>query len=109
MFHPGGRYLLSVSDDKILRCWDLAQEGRRVKTLSGVHDHFVTSLRRAPSLTKGPAAVNGDGDRNGPYGMSRPRTQLLTMRGFAASLRREVSLESEDLCELADLSPELGN
>lgn len=58
---------------EILRCWDLAQEGRRVKTLSGVHDHFVTSLRWATSLTKGPAAVNGDGDSNGPYGMSTPK------------------------------------
>lgn len=67
-FHPGGRYLLSVSDDKTLRCWDLTQEGKSVKTLSDVHEHFVTSLRWAPSLTKGPAAVNGEGDRNGTYG-----------------------------------------
>lgn len=73
MFHPGGRYLLSVSDGKTIRCWDLAQEGKCVKTLSGVHEHFVTSLRWAPSLTKGPAAVNGEGDRNGTYGTSTPK------------------------------------
>ncbi|KAJ5551391.1 WD domain-containing protein [Penicillium sp. DV-2018c] len=24
-FHPGGKYLLSVSDDRTLRCWDLSQ------------------------------------------------------------------------------------
>lgn len=74
MFHPYDRYLLSVNDDKTLRCWDLAQEGKCVKTLSGVQEHFATSLRWAPSVTKGPAAVNGEGDRNGPYGMSTPKT-----------------------------------
>lgn len=72
-FLPGGRYLLSVSDDRTLRCWDLAQEGKCVKTLSGVHEHSATSLRWAPSVTKGSAAVNGEGDRNGPYGVSTPK------------------------------------
>lgn len=71
-FHPGGRYLFSVSDDKTLRCWDLTQEGKCVKTLSGVHDHFVSTLRWAPSVTNGPAAVNGEGDRYGTDGASTP-------------------------------------
>ncbi|KAH6850399.1 LIS-1 2 [Chaetomium sp. MPI-CAGE-AT-0009] len=26
-FHPGGRYVLSVGDDRTLRCWDLGQGG----------------------------------------------------------------------------------
>lgn len=62
-----------MSDDKTLRCWELTQEGNCVKTLSDVHEHFVTSLRWAPSLTKGPAAVNGGNDRNGLYGVSTPK------------------------------------
>jgi platelet-activating factor acetylhydrolase IB subunit alpha len=51
-FHPGGKYLLSVSDDRTLRCWDLSQEGRCVKTLTDVHERFVTCLRRAPGIVK---------------------------------------------------------
>lgn len=64
-FHPGGRYLLSVSDDKTLRCWDLTQEGKYVRTLSDVHAHFVSSLRWAPSVTNASVAVNGEGATNG--------------------------------------------
>lgn len=63
VFHPGGKYLLSVSDDKTIRCWDLAQEAKCVKTLDDAHNHFVTSLRWAPGVVKGPQqqqAVNGE-------------------------------------------------
>lgn len=74
-FHPGGRYLFSVSDDKTLRCWDLTQEGKCVKTLSGVHDHFVSTLRWAPSVTNGRAAVNGEGERDGTNGPSTPKKE----------------------------------
>lgn len=48
-FHPAGKYLLSVSDDKSIRCWDLSQHGRCVKTIKDAHDHFVTCLRWAPN------------------------------------------------------------
>jgi len=57
VFHPGGRYLLSVSDDKTMRCWDLTQDGKCVKTLEDAHGHFVTSLRWAPSTYKGAASL----------------------------------------------------
>ncbi|CAG8954436.1 hypothetical protein HYFRA_00006063 [Hymenoscyphus fraxineus] len=53
IFHPGGKYLVSVSDDKSLRCWDLSQEGKCVKVVSEVHDHFVTCLRWAPESQGG--------------------------------------------------------
>jgi len=53
VFHPGGRYLLSVSDDKTIRCWDLTQDCKCVKTVDDAHGHFVTSLRWAPSIYKG--------------------------------------------------------
>ncbi|KAL9097137.1 MAG: hypothetical protein Q9165_000564 [Trypethelium subeluteriae] len=60
VFHPGGKYLISVGDDKTMRCWDLTQEGKCVKTLDEAHGHFVSCIRWAPSRTKEPAATNGD-------------------------------------------------
>lgn len=59
IFHPGGRYLLSVSDDKTLRCWDLAQECKCVKTIEDAHGHFISSMRWAPSIYKEAKAING--------------------------------------------------
>ena len=56
LFHPGGQYLVSVSDDKSIRCWDLSQEGKCVKVLGDVHDHFVTCIKWAPEITKAPVA-----------------------------------------------------
>ena len=41
-FHPGGKFLLSASDDKTLRVWDIKNK-RNSKTLNA-HTHFVTSL-----------------------------------------------------------------
>jgi platelet-activating factor acetylhydrolase IB subunit alpha len=61
VFHPGGKYLLSVADDKTLRCWDLSQEGKCVKTLGDAHDHFVSCLRWAPGVIKEPVQANGAG------------------------------------------------
>nr|POE47040.1 nuclear distribution protein pac1 [Quercus suber] len=55
VFHPGGKYLLSCSDDKTIRCWDLAQEGKCVRTIDAA-DHFVSCLRWAPSTYKDTAA-----------------------------------------------------
>ena len=59
VFHPAGKYLLSVSDDKTIRCWDLTQECRCVKTLDDSHGHFVSSIRWAPDVPPQPA-VNGE-------------------------------------------------
>ena len=58
VFHPGGKYLLSVSEDKTIRCWDLSQEGKCVKVIADAHDHFVTDIRWAPDMN---AVTNGDG------------------------------------------------
>jgi len=52
VFHPGGKYLLSVADDKTLRCWDLSQDGRCVKVIGEPHERFITSLRWAPSIVR---------------------------------------------------------
>jgi platelet-activating factor acetylhydrolase IB subunit alpha len=59
VFHPGGKYLLSVADDKTLRCWDLTQECKCVRKIDD-HDHFVSSIRWAPPLIKDTGA-NGEG------------------------------------------------
>lgn len=42
MFHPSGKYLLSASDDKTIKVWDLAN-GRCTKTIDA-HGHFVTCM-----------------------------------------------------------------
>lgn len=65
VFHPGGKYLLSCSDDKTIRCWDLAQEGKCVRVIEAA-DHFVSCLRWAPSVFKETAAdANGAATTNG--------------------------------------------
>ncbi|KAJ5174328.1 Nuclear distribution protein nudF 1 [Penicillium canariense] len=63
VFHPGGKYLLSVADDKTLRCWDLTQECKCVRTIFA-HDHFISSIRWAPPLIKDSNA-NADSGANG--------------------------------------------
>lgn len=40
IFHPNGKHLISVSDDKSIRIWDL-QERRCIKVLHEAHDHFI--------------------------------------------------------------------
>ncbi|TRX94382.1 hypothetical protein FHL15_004849 [Xylaria flabelliformis] len=58
VFHPGGKYLLSVSDDKTLRCWDLSQDGRCVKVIGEPHERFITALQWAPSIVHNADNVN---------------------------------------------------
>jgi platelet-activating factor acetylhydrolase IB subunit alpha len=68
LFHPGGKYLFSCGDDKTIRCWDLSQEGKCVKTVEDAHGHFVNAMRWAPGVVKegaGAPAVNGEAGANG--------------------------------------------
>lgn len=50
VFHPGGRFLVSVGDDRTMRCWDLSQEAKCVQTITGVYDGFVSCVRWAPNV-----------------------------------------------------------
>jgi platelet-activating factor acetylhydrolase IB subunit alpha len=42
VFHPSGKFLLSASDDKTIRVWELAT-ARCIKTVEA-HGHFVATL-----------------------------------------------------------------
>ncbi|KAI9035104.1 nuclear distribution protein nudF [Aspergillus affinis] len=64
VFHPGGKYLLSVADDKTLRCWDLSQQGKCVKKIEA-HDRFVTCLKWAPGVAKIVQGTEGGGAEGG--------------------------------------------
>jgi platelet-activating factor acetylhydrolase IB subunit alpha len=43
IFVQGGKYLISASDDKSLRIWDL-NNGRCYRKMLNIHDHFVTTI-----------------------------------------------------------------
>jgi platelet-activating factor acetylhydrolase IB subunit alpha len=43
LIHPSGNYILSASDDKSIRVFDI-QNKRCLRTLEDAHGHFVTSL-----------------------------------------------------------------
>lgn len=48
MFHPGGKYIVSCSDDKTLRIWDYKNK-RCAKTLVA-HEHFVTCIGKTKTF-----------------------------------------------------------
>lgn len=48
MFHPGGKYIVSCSDDKTLRIWDYKNK-RCAKTLVA-HEHFVTCIGKLENV-----------------------------------------------------------
>lgn len=96
VFHPGGKYLLSVSDDKTLRCWDFTQECKCVRTISDAHGHFVSSLRWAPPLIKD-GGVNGEAAANGASGEAPNGVKEDTNAGNKVSIRCVLATGSVDL------------
>ena len=51
-FHPQGKFLISVGDDRTIRCWDLSNEARLLKTIVG-SSKFLSSIRWGPSIRSG--------------------------------------------------------
>ncbi|PLN76694.1 nuclear distribution protein nudF [Aspergillus taichungensis] len=84
VFHPGGKYLFSVGDDKTIRCWDLAQEGKLVKTIDGAHGHFVSCIRWAPAPATEPPPENGDANA-APAKKVPPKIRCIIATGSADS------------------------
>ena len=82
VFHAGGKYLLSASDDKTIRCWDLSQECKCVKTVEDAHDHFISCMRWAPGVIK-TAVTNGEA--NGPVKKNEPTGSAETIRCVIAT------------------------
>ncbi|OGE55431.1 hypothetical protein PENARI_c004G07139 [Penicillium arizonense] len=91
VFHPGGKYLLSVSDDKTLRCWDLTQECKCVRTIAA-HDHFVSSIRWAPPLIKDTGAEDANGAEAGKSSVAKEDPNAIKM-----SIRCVLATGSVDL------------
>ncbi|KAF7589499.1 Positively regulates the activity of the minus-end directed microtubule motor protein dynein [Aspergillus hancockii] len=89
VFHPSGKYLFSVADDKTIRCWDLSQEGRLVKTIDNTHGHFVSCIRWAPSPnttanTKNSEITNGTSKKD----TAKPGFRCVIATGSADSCVR---------------------
>lgn len=96
VFHPGGKFLLSVADDKTLRCWDLTQEGKCVKKLD-VHEHFVSCVRWAPAIVKDTAAADAAaaaGESNGTP--VKPTSAAAAAAANAEQIRCVVATASVD-------------
>ena len=60
IFHPNGKHLMSVSDDKSIRVWDL-QERRCIKIFNEAHSHFITC---ADFNSKDPHLATGSVDQD---------------------------------------------
>lgn len=50
VFHPSGKYLISVSDDRTMRCWDLSQRGKCVRVINDAHNHFISCIAWVPPI-----------------------------------------------------------
>jgi platelet-activating factor acetylhydrolase IB subunit alpha len=59
MIHPNGNYIISASDDKSIRVFDIKAQ-RCLRTLEKAHDHFITSLHMHHTL---PILVSGSVDQ----------------------------------------------
>jgi platelet-activating factor acetylhydrolase IB subunit alpha len=59
ILHPSGRYIVSCSDDKSIRVFDI-QANRCLRTIDKAHDHFITALDMHHTL---PIMISSSVDR----------------------------------------------
>ncbi|PFH56035.1 hypothetical protein XA68_17175 [Ophiocordyceps unilateralis] len=97
VFHPGGRHLLSVADDKTLRCWDLGQAGKCVKVLQDIHEQFVTCLRWAPEPVK--SAANGESPARGSTKTETSSSQIRCVIA-TGSMDSSLKIFANNTCDL---------
>lgn len=60
IFHPNGKYIISCSDDKSIRVFDV-KENRCFRTIADAHSHFVSSIAIS---SINPVLVSGSVDKN---------------------------------------------
>ncbi|PYH66436.1 WD40 repeat domain-containing protein [Aspergillus vadensis CBS 113365] len=84
LFHPGGKYLISVADDKTIRCWDLSQGGRLVKTINA-HGHFVSCIRWGPVPVSDVPVETSESTKSSKTDSVKPGFQCVIATGSADS------------------------
>ncbi|KAG5436838.1 hypothetical protein PCANB_001660 [Pneumocystis canis] len=71
IFHPSGRFIISASDDKTIRCWDLSQSGKCTRIIEEAHSHFISCLRCTLEPIKSITANESDKTSNNKLYSSR--------------------------------------
>lgn len=100
VFHPSGKYLLSCSDDRTIRCWDLTQGGRCVKTIDNAHGHFITCLKWAPNQIRTLPS--------GAWGENQTTIDSGKLNGTASKMKQDAVPESSTIrCVVASGSVDL--
>ncbi|KAF8467636.1 WD40-repeat-containing domain protein [Kalaharituber pfeilii] len=79
-----------------LRCWDLTQDGRCVKTVDDAHGHFVSCIRWAPPQIKEdpqqPGSPSANGDKR-PNGIAKKEDLLAGIRCVLATGSVDMSVK----------------
>jgi platelet-activating factor acetylhydrolase IB subunit alpha len=60
IIHPSGKYIMSCSDDKTIRVFDI-KENRCLRTITDAHNHFVTCMAFS---AKNATLITGSVDKN---------------------------------------------